>query len=105
VAADRHLQFLPAARSELIEAALRYEQEQEGLGARFVETVGRAAAGVLAEPERWPMVPRVAPNRGARRRLLRAFPYAIVYRILSTKAIEVVALAHQKRRPGYWAKR
>ena len=41
---------------------------------------------------------------GTRRALLGRFPYFVVYRERSRK-IEIIAVAHAKRRPGYWARR
>jgi len=37
----------------------------------------------------------------ARRRVLRRFPYSIVF-LLEPAEIVIVAVAHHKRRPGYW---
>jgi toxin ParE1/3/4 len=42
--------------------------------------------------------------RGTRRVILNRYPYFVVFRELPRK-IEIVAVAHAKRRPGYWAKR
>jgi hypothetical protein len=36
--------------------------------------------------------------------LLKHFPYVVFFRIDSS-AIEIVAVAHAKRRPGYWLDR
>jgi hypothetical protein len=105
VAAERRPHFLPAAQAELIHAATRYEQEREGLGAEFLRAVDRALGLVVAAPERWPLAPRVSPRRGARRYVLERFPYAVTYRLIGDHELEVVAVAHHKRRPGYWAKR
>lgn len=41
---------------------------------------------------------------GCRRYLMRQFPYVIVYRELETH-IQVVAVAHGRRNPGYWKDR
>jgi len=41
---------------------------------------------------------------GTRRILLDRFPYFVVFRE-RTHDIQIVAIAHAKRRPGYWAKR
>jgi toxin ParE1/3/4 len=41
---------------------------------------------------------------GTRKYLLRRFPYAVIYRV-TDEAIEVVAVAHGRRRPGYWKTR
>jgi toxin ParE1/3/4 len=40
----------------------------------------------------------------SRRYLLHRFPFQIVYRARG-ETIEVVAVAHLKRRPGYWKSR
>ncbi|HEY1896670.1 MAG TPA: type II toxin-antitoxin system RelE/ParE family toxin [Terracidiphilus sp.] len=41
---------------------------------------------------------------GTRRMLLNRYPYFVVFRELPRK-IQIVAIAHAKRRPGYWANR
>ena len=41
---------------------------------------------------------------GTRRILLHRFPFCIVFRELLHE-IQVIAVAHAKRRPGYWATR
>jgi plasmid stabilization system protein ParE len=41
---------------------------------------------------------------GTRRILLNRHPYFVVFRELPRK-IEIIAIAHAKRRPGYWKKR
>jgi hypothetical protein len=46
-----------------------------------------------------------AISRGtARRVLVRRFPYFVIYREWSDR-LEIVAVAHQSRRPGYWRSR
>jgi len=42
---------------------------------------------------------------GTRRALLEGFPYAVVYCEDSDDEIEIVAVAHLRRRPKYWANR
>ena len=42
--------------------------------------------------------------RGTRRVLLRRYPYFVVFRELPYE-IQIIAVAHAKRRPGYWAGR
>jgi len=41
---------------------------------------------------------------GARRALLNDFPYSVIYRIKGD-VVEIVAIMHQRRKPGYWADR
>jgi plasmid stabilization system protein ParE len=46
-----------------------------------------------------------APMPGGRRRwLLTRFPFAVVYRV-TDDSIRVLAVAHHRRRPGYWQAR
>ena len=42
--------------------------------------------------------------RGTRRILLHRYPFSVVYRE-RLHDIQIIAVAHAKRRPGYWAKR
>jgi hypothetical protein len=56
-------------------------------------------SALMAAPERWQLV------NGTRRALLEGFPYAVVNREVSTDEIEIVAVAHLRRRPKYWADR
>lgn len=50
--------------------------------------------------------PRICPSylHGTRRILLHRFPYSVVFREFPRK-VEIIAIAHAKRRPGYWTKR
>jgi hypothetical protein len=46
----------------------------------------------------------VAVARHARRILLDRFPYSVIYRA-SADEILIIAVAHLRRRPGYWRHR
>jgi len=41
---------------------------------------------------------------GTRRYVMRRFPFTVIYRE-QAKTIEVVAIAHGRRKPGYWKER
>jgi toxin ParE1/3/4 len=41
---------------------------------------------------------------GSRRQVMRRFPFSVIYRERE-EIIQVVAVAHGRRRPGYWKKR
>jgi toxin ParE1/3/4 len=47
-------------------------------------------------PRRWPVY-----LGGTRRYLLRRFPFFVVFRDAGD-SVQIVALAHARRRPGYW---
>jgi plasmid stabilization system protein ParE len=93
------LAFHPAARDEFVAAAAYYDSALPGLGHRFVSAVRRATDFALSHPQAGsPRVP------GARRVQVSGFPYEVVYQVRGD-SVEVLAIAHQHRRPGYWQER
>lgn len=87
------------AEAELQDAATWYDERSPGLGLRFVEAVRAKTREIIETPHRWALA------AGTRRVLMGRFPYALVYREVSDIEIEIVAVAHLKRRPGYWSGR
>ena len=100
----RWIRIFQQAAEEATEAAAWYESERAGLGTEFAQAVD--AAIDLLEQDIVPLtaMPGVAGARGAKRLLLRRFPYDIIVRE-SSEAIMIVAVAHHSRRPGYWRSR
>ena len=92
------LRFHPAAQDELIATAMYYEAARPGLGQQFRDSVQVVLDRLLAHPELG------EERRGARRLMVAGFPYDIVYRTTNS-ALEVLAVAHHSRRPGYWSRR
>ena len=92
-------EFHRLAEYELNEAAQYYDLEEPGLGAAFLEEVDRCLQSIQAAPEVGAIL------RGTvRRRLLRRFPYAILYRI-KPSSIRILAVMNLGRRPTYWVGR
>ncbi len=91
--------FLLPAELEMLEAALHYETQVEGLGTAFLAKVESAVRDIAERPEAWPSV-----GNGICKRLLYRFPYAVLYRT-DPMEIVIVAVMHQRRRPGYWLDR
>ena len=60
-----------------------------------MKEVNYAIDRILEAPHRWPAGPH-----GTRKFLLHRFPYVVVYRELPS-AVQVLAVAHGHRRPGY----
>jgi toxin ParE1/3/4 len=89
----------PEARAELNDATWHYERAREDLGDEFIEDFLLAITEIEETPTRWPEV-----EPGVRRFRMSRFPYALIYRVLSD-SIDVVAIAHQSRREGYWRDR
>jgi len=88
--------FDPDARAEFLAAVEYYEECQAGLGRCFRETVEAEVDAIAAMPFRFRML-----HAPFRRCLVPKFPYAIVFSI-EPKFILIIALAHAKRKPGYW---
>lgn len=91
--------FSPAAQIELDEAFVYLEGEGSGLGYRFTADVDEALSRIRLFPFAWHPL-----GRNLRRCQLKHFKYGVVYRIRGDQA-EIVAIAHNRRRLGYWRKR
>ncbi len=91
--------ILHEAERELWEAVAYYESRAPGLGRDFQAEIAASVQAITATPDRWPL-----RRDGTRRRLAHRFPYIIVYVYLSDH-VWIVAFAHCKRRPRYWADR
>lgn len=97
--ADKSIRFHPEAEREYL-AALGWYRKRSIVAARdFDSAVTRAIETIRAAPQRWPTY-----FGGFRRYTLHQFPFSIVYQELLSEVF-VVAVAHGRRRPGYWRKR
>ena len=95
----RRAWFHRLAEREFAEAAEYFERESPGLGAAFITEVERCVAGILEYPESGLVL-----MRAVRRRLVRRFPYSVLYSV-QPDHIRVLAIMHAKRRPMYWVDR
>ena len=94
--------LLEAASDEMEEAADYYEGCRDGLGGRFLLEVRRAFTFIEETPQGGSPVLHPKVPEGVRRVLLDSFPYAVVY---VEPELVIVAIAHLRRRPAYWALR
>ena len=93
------VRFHPAAANEA-EAADAWYAVRSSVAARgFREELQHAVEAVAEAPERWPR-----HGARARRYVFPRFPFSLVYRLRDGE-VEVIAVAHGKRRPGYWQSR
>ena len=88
------------AESELVEGGLYYARQANAeLGLAFISEFERSIKLLLTHPKLGTVW------RGHARRLpLRRFPYSIIYEFREAE-VRVIALAHQRRKPGYWKAR
>src|SRR5688572_18763455 len=81
------------------EAARYYEGERRGLSDRFISNIETALDSITAMPAASPIL-----EGSIRRKLVRVFPYAILYAD-RPESIFIVAVMHCNREPGYWKDR
>lgn len=95
----KRLEMDPEAAREAAFAYTWYSQRSIQVAERFADALDDAIAKVCEEPGRFPL-----HYFGTRRCLLDHFPYLVVFREKGD-VIEVLAVAHTRRRPGYWSRR
>ena len=89
----------PAAIEEAEGAARWYHERSPRVAGRFVEELNKVIDLVIDAPLRWPRGPH-----NTRRVRLPCFPFIVVYRE-TDDGVEIIAIAHGRRRPGYWKSR
>lgn len=97
--AQRSVEFHPEAVYEARSAREWYQTQNQAVSDAFVAEIDHAIEQIREAPTRWPVY-----LHGTRRYLLGRFPYFVVYREYESR-IQVVAVAHARRRPGYWRER
>ncbi len=91
--------FLPEARRDLASAVAWYDGEFPDLGQELAREAKRLCELISDSP-----LTGVEVRPGIRRRLLRRFPYAILYS-QDPVGVVVIAVMHQRRRPEHWRRR
>jgi plasmid stabilization system protein ParE len=93
------VRFHEEASAEFEAAFEWYYIRSEFVAARFAEEMSRSIAMISDAPKRYRMA-----NHGTRKFLLQRFPFSIFYREIPS-GVQVLAIAHGQRRPGYWKSR
>lgn len=86
----------PEAVDEGREARTWYSLRSRRVEERFRLALRRAIDSIREAPERWP-----ADEDGLRHSRVVGFPYRLIYWTDGDYNL-VAAIAHSKRRPGYW---
>lgn len=96
--------YHPAARHELRGAIERDEEELPGRGLRLEEQVARVLLRIRRLPLSAPIWSGLDSAYEVRRAKVRRHPYLVVYMVRPDQLI-ILAVAHTKKKPGYWANR
>ena len=94
-----NVELHPEALEEALAAYAYYLENSIRAADRFFAELGRAFDRILEVPASWP--PYLHRTRHF---ILTDYPYSVVYKE-SGKQVIVYAVAHGKRKPGYWRKR
>lgn len=85
------LVFRPEVREEVDEAYSWYDSQRSGLGDELLDCIDEMLDRICQSPESYPVF-----YRDVRRAVVRRFPYAVYYRIVSSRVI-VTAIFHGRR--------
>lgn len=90
------IELHPEAIAEARDARQWYEERSSVAANAFMAELDLAIDRICESPNRW-----ATYFHGTRRYLLIRFPFLVVYRESKDK-LQVIAIAHGKRKPGYW---
>ena len=87
----------PSAEQELRAAYLWYLDRSIIVAEAFQFETDHAIEAISESPDRWPRL-----TESERRYVFPRFPFSLIYRV-NSQFVEVISIAHQKRKPGYWS--
>jgi plasmid stabilization system protein ParE len=90
------LDIHPEALAEAHAARQWYQSRSADAAKAFLVELDLGVESIRTAPELYPTY-----VYGTRCYMLRRFPYLIVYRVTSEN-VHIYAVAHSRRRPGYW---
>ena len=93
------IRFHPKAETEMINAAMWYEEQQDDLGKRFLAAVQDCLNKIEINPHLFPDI-----DGDTRRSLTKTFPFGVIFRIKQDMII-VEAVMHLHRDPDCWKSR
>ena len=86
----------PEAIAEARAAREWYEAQNAEAAEAFMHELDVAIERIEEAPRQWPSY-----LDDTRRYLLRRFPFIVVFRAVNDH-VQILAVAHARRRPGYW---
>lgn len=93
------LRWHAEARAEADAAAAFYHDKQPDLAQRFLDDLEEALHRIQRHPQAYRQV-----EHAVRKCRVMHFPYGVIYRVRSD-LIEIIAVMHIRRAPGYWKQR
>ena len=93
------VQLHPDALEEAEAAIDWYRRRSFRAAERFLDELEEVIKRIDSDPGQFP-----GYAFGTRKALLDRFPYLVIFRE-TAKGVEIIAVAHGRRRPGYWRDR
>lgn len=87
------------AKAEADAATAFYKDKQPALAQRFLDDLEDAIQRIRRHPRSYRQV-----EGEIRKCRVRHFPYGVIYRVRAD-AVEIIAVMHLRRSPGYWKQR
>ena len=97
--ASHAIRLHPLAADEAETARAWYFARNPTVAEAFRFELDAAIESIAEAPGRWPRL-----HRRFRRYVLQRFPFSVVY-LERADYVEVIAVAHHRRKPGYWSQR
>ena len=92
--------FHRLADKEYQKAIRWYRRRSVKAADSFEAKMQEAVDDIAANPEQWPLLDHL--HRWFR---VRCFPFFLYYRIIDNSEVLIMAVAHGRRKPGYWRRR
>lgn len=96
---ETRVSFHPSAVAEATAARDWYAERNTSAARSFLDELDHAVSQVAKNPKLWAKY-----ELGTRRYVFPRFPFSLIYRQVKG-SVEVIAVAHQRRKPGYWQSR
>jgi plasmid stabilization system protein ParE len=98
--AGQRIELHSGAREDYLESLDWYRDRSILVARRFQDELRQAFDQIAANPEIY-----AADRNAIRWKRMDHFPHVIYFRIRDSQVIEVLAIAHGRRRTGYWQDR
>ncbi len=96
---SKPFRFHPEAKEDFRASIRWYRAQSTDASVEFRKTVSGAIREVAQSPQLWPKY-----LHGTRRFVIRRFPFSVIY-LDDPDIVTIIAVAHGKRKPGYWKHR
>jgi plasmid stabilization system protein ParE len=93
------VQLADGAKRDFADGLRWYRKRSDQAANHFIEETNNTIAKILKAPARNRQIrPDIRTIR------IKRYPYSLIY-LIHPDSIIIVAVAHSKRRPGYWSRR